>query len=156
MTQVLHLSFRWIKFFISLLFSIQAFVSVSGWLSLLILRCFSISPHQAFSFRCWFSNNSVQPFFVRMLFQFICRRSCLFFSILFFRWSICYSVIPEALWYCSLWPSSRFVKIMFFPLLVHLTGVLYSSLNFHHLSSFASLLTGVLSGIVLTPLVPFF
>ena len=52
--------------------------SVSGRLSPHNFEMFSISPQQAYSFRCWFSNNSVQSFFVRMLFKFNCGRSCHF------------------------------------------------------------------------------
>ena len=44
------------------------------------LKCWdvSISPLQAYSFRCWFSNNSIQSFFARMLSKFICGRNCHF------------------------------------------------------------------------------
>ena len=35
---------------------------VSGRVSSLNLRCTSIRPYQAYSFRCWFSNNSVLTF----------------------------------------------------------------------------------------------
>ena len=40
----------------------QAIVSVSGRLSPHNFEMFSISPLQAYSFRCWFSNNSVITF----------------------------------------------------------------------------------------------
>ena len=58
------------KFFISLVLSIKSMVSISGRLSPHGLEMFSISPQQACSFRCWFSNNSFQPLFIRILFQF--------------------------------------------------------------------------------------
>ena len=48
--------------FISLLISIQSTVSVSGGLSPHNFEMCSISPQQACSFRCWFSNNSVLTF----------------------------------------------------------------------------------------------
>ena len=50
------------------------------------LKCWdvSISPLQAYSFRCWFSNNSIQFFFARVLSKFFCGRSWHFFS-------LCYS-----------------------------------------------------------------
>ena len=47
----------------------QAIVSVSGGLSPHNFEMCSISPQQACSFRCWFSNNSVKSYFVRMLFK---------------------------------------------------------------------------------------
>ena len=58
------------------------------------------------------------------LFQALCGRSWLFFSILLFQWSIFYFSLPEALRRCSFHPSSRFVKdhVLFMP--IHLTGVL--------------------------------
>ena len=65
----------------------------SGRMSPHSLEMFSISPLQAYSFRCWFSNNSVQSFFARMLSKFICGRNCHFLlrpfiptiQLLFFR-----------------------------------------------------------------------
>ena len=52
---------------------------------------YSLRPYQAYSFRCWFSNNSVRPFSSGCLFKLFCDRSWLFFSILLFQWSIFYS-----------------------------------------------------------------
>ena len=92
----------------------QAIVSVSGRLSPHNFEMFSISPLQACAFRCWFSNNSVQFFFARMLSKLICGRSWHF---------LLHSVIPmiylllflsEALWRCSFHSPSRFVRIVFF------------------------------------------
>ena len=61
MTQVLHLSSRWDKLLISLFISIQFFFP---WVAEFHLKCWdvSISPLQDYSFRCWFSNNSVITF----------------------------------------------------------------------------------------------
>ena len=70
----------------------QSIVSVSGWLSPHNFEMFSISPQQAYSFRCWFSNNSVQSFFVRILFKFNCGGSCHFLLRSFLsNWSSFYS-----------------------------------------------------------------
>ena len=107
----------------------QSIVSVSGQLSPHHFEMFAISPQQACAFRCWFSNNSVQFFFARMLSKFICGRSWHF---------LLHSIIPmiyllffllEALWCCSFHSSSRIVRIMFF-VLIHLTGVLYLLFKF--------------------------
>ena len=92
----------------------QAIVFVSGRLSPHNFEMFSISPLQACAFRCWFSNNSVQFFFARMLSKLICGRSWHF---------LLHSVIPmiylllflsEALWRCSFRSPSRFVRIVLF------------------------------------------
>ena len=63
------LSSWWKKFFIALVLSLKPMASFSGRLSPHNVEKFSISPLQAYSFRCWFSNNSVQSYLVRMLFQ---------------------------------------------------------------------------------------
>lgn len=88
---------------------------------------------QAYSFHCWFSNNSIQSFFVRMLFKFNSGTSChlhlrSFLSndlacILLFRRQCDVSLLD---------PLYRFAKIMFFPCLSILQEfcVLYSS-SFH-------------------------
>ena len=108
----------------------QAIVSVSGRLSPHNFEMFSISPLQACAFRCWFSNNSVQFFFARMLSKLICGRSWHF---------LLHSVIPmiylllflsEALWCCSFQSSSWFMKIIIFPLFILLTGELCPLLKF--------------------------
>ena len=44
-------------------------VSIYGRFSPQVLEMFSISPQQACSFRCWFPNNSVKSFFLRVLSQ---------------------------------------------------------------------------------------
>ena len=50
-----------------------------------------------------------------------------FFS---FQWSNFYSFVPEALWCCSLRPTTRSAKIMFFSILIQLTGVLCTLFKF--------------------------
>ena len=90
MTQVLHLSSRWNKFSISLLISIQSTVSVSGGLSPHNFEMCSISPHQACSFRCWFSNNSVITFLEGCFPSSFVAEFAIFFYILLFQWSIFY------------------------------------------------------------------
>ena len=62
MTQVLQLSSWWKKFLLSSLISNKQLFFVSGRISPHSLEMFSISPLQAYSFRCWFSNNSVITF----------------------------------------------------------------------------------------------
>ena len=58
----LHLSSRRNQFLVSLFISIQSIVLVSGRISPHNFGMFSISPLQAYSFCCWFSNNSIRPF----------------------------------------------------------------------------------------------
>ena len=62
-------------FLVSLFLSIQSIVSISGGISPHNFEMFSISPQQTYSFRCWFSNNSVQFFFARVFCKLICGRS---------------------------------------------------------------------------------
>ena len=104
------------------------------------LKCWdvSISPLQAYSFRCWFSNNSVQFFFARMLSKLICGRSWHF--ILHYVIPMIYLLffLPKALWCCSLHSSSRIEDHVLF-VLIHSTGVLCSHSSSFILSSFASL-----------------
>ena len=133
MTQVLHLSFRWNKFFVSLLISIQSIVSVSGWLSPHNFEMFSISPHQAYSSRCWNSNNSIQPFFVRMLFQ-IQFWDKLSSSSPFFLPNDLYTILSfRRLCDVALFNHHLVLSRSYSPLLVILTGVLYSSFKIPHL-----------------------
>ena len=56
---------------------------------------YSIRPYQAYSFRCWFSNNSILAFVVNMLPQDLVSL-CSLHSILTF--------VPEALWCSSFQP----------------------------------------------------
>ena len=72
---------------------------------------YSIRPYQAYSFRCWFSNNSILAFDVSVLSQDLVSL-CSFHLIL--------SFLPEPLWCCSLQPIFRscqdhvwFVLILF-------------------------------------------
>ena len=73
------------KFFISLVLSIKSMVSISGRLSPHSLEMFSISPLQAYSFRCWFSNNSVITFLEGCLPSSFVTEVGIFFSILLFQ-----------------------------------------------------------------------
>ena len=77
--------------FFSLLISIQSTVSVSGGLSPHNFEMCSISPQQACSFRCWFSNNSVITFLEGCFPSSFVAQVGIFFSILLFQWSIFYS-----------------------------------------------------------------
>ena len=95
----------------------QAIVSVSGGLSPHNLEMCSISPQQACSFRCWFSNNSVQSYFVRMLF----KNSFMVGDVGFILRSIHSNYLTTMHCFrrhCDIVlfdPSSCFVKIIFFP-----------------------------------------
>ena len=135
MVQVISLSSWRKKFFISLVLSFLLFVSV---LAEFCLNCekFSISPLQTCAFRCWFSNNSVQFFFARMLPKLICGTSWHFLLHSFIPMIYLLFFLLEALWCCSFHSSSCFVKIMFFSLLLHLTGVLCHLFKFFHLIKF--------------------
>ena len=77
MTQVLLLSSRWNMFLVSLLVSIQSIVCVVAEFRLNFEK-FSISPLQDYSFRCWFSNNSVIIFLEGCFSKLICGRGCHF------------------------------------------------------------------------------
>ena len=74
-----------VEVFISLLISIQSFVSVGGGLSPHNFEKFSISPLQACSFRCWFSNNSVITFLEGCFPSSFVAEVGIFFSILLFQ-----------------------------------------------------------------------
>ena len=100
--------------FISSLISSKQFFSVSGRLSPHNFEMFSISPLQACAFRCWFSNNSVQFFFARMLSKPICGRSWHFLLHSVIPMIYLLFFLPEALWRCSFHSPSRFVRIVFF------------------------------------------
>ena len=82
MIQVISLSSWWKKFFISSVLSIILFVSVVAEFCLNFEK-FSISPLQAYSFRHWFSNNSVITFL----------EGCLAFSSPFFYFNYLSSIL---------------------------------------------------------------
>ena len=103
------LSYWWKKFFISLVLSIILVVSVVAEFCLYFEK-FSISPLQAYSFRCWFSNNSVLTFLEGCFPSSFVAEVVIFFSVILFRRSIFYSFIPEALWCCSLRPIILFCQ----------------------------------------------
>ena len=101
----------------------QWIVSVSGRLSPHHFEMFAISPQQACAFRCWFSNNSVQFFFARMLSKLICGKSWHFLLHYVIPMIYLLFFISEALWGCSRWPIISFCQDHVFFLLIHLTGV---------------------------------
>ena len=91
---------------------------------------YSTRPYQAYSFRCWFSNNPVLAIVVSVLPQdLVSLRS--FHSILNF--------VPEALWCCSLQPIFSFCQDHVLFVLIHLTGVCARCSSSFILSSLASL-----------------
>ena len=79
------------KFLVSFLISSQSIVSVSGGISPHNFEKFSISPLQAYSFRCWFSNNSVLTFLEGCFSRSFVAEVGIFFSVLLFQWSIFFS-----------------------------------------------------------------
>ena len=76
--------------FISSLLSSDQLFFVSGRLSPHNFELSSISPLQAYSFRCWFSNNSVITFLEGCFPSSFVAEVGIFFSILLFQWSIFY------------------------------------------------------------------
>ena len=139
MTQVLYLSYRWNKFLISLFISIQSIVSSSGRISPHNFEMFFISPLQAYSFRCWFSNNSTITFLEGCSPSSFVAEVGIFFSILSFQWSIFYYFYQRhfdvALFthHLELWGSCSFHLYPFNRSVVSSSQVLFI------LSSFASL-----------------
>ena len=73
------------KFFISLVLSIKSMVSISGRLSPHSLEMCSISPLQAYSFRCWFSINSIITFLEGCFPSSFVVEIGIFYSILLFQ-----------------------------------------------------------------------
>ena len=140
MTQVLHLSSRWNKFLVSLLISIQSFVPVGGRSSPHNFEIFSISPLQAYSFRCWFSNNSVITFLERCFPSSFVAEIGIFFFILLSQWSIFYSFfrrhsdVAHFTHHLELWGSCSFDAYPFNRRVASSIQVLFI------LSSFASFL----------------
>ena len=133
MTQVLHLSSRWNKFLVSLFISIQSIVPISGRISPHNFELFSISPLQVYSFRCWFSNNSVITFLEA------CFSSSFVAEVGIFLHSVTAMIyllfcLPEALWcYCNDCED----RVLF--VLIHLTGVSCPPFKFSHLIKFCLL-----------------
>ena len=80
------------------------------------LKCWdvSISPLQAYSFRCWFSNNPVITFSEGCFPSSFVAEVGIFSYILLFQWSIFYSLFRRHCDVALFDPSSCFVKIMFF------------------------------------------
>ena len=126
-----HLFSWWKKFFISLVPSIKSMVSICGRLSPHSLEMFSVNPLQAYSFRCWFSNNSVITFLEGCFPSSFVAEVGIFFSILLFQWSIFYSFFRRL---CDVALFTHHVElwghVLFFH--IHLTAVLCShSISFH-------------------------
>ena len=169
-------AYKWSKFFIyppgEISFSSPCsyqsnlLFSVCGGISPHNFGMFSISPLQAYSFRCWFSNHSVITFLAGCFTSSFVVEVGIFFSILLFQWSIFYSFFRRHCDVALFNPSSCFVKIMFNSF--HLQSeccpnyiILIPSLSCFNrnvvssaqvlfaLSSLASLSTGVLSEFVL-------
>ena len=138
MVQVISLLSWWKKFFISLVLSFLLFGFVVAEFRLNFEK-FSISPLQAYSFRCGFSNNSVITFLEGCFPSSFVAEVGIFFSILLFQWSSFYSFFRRQCDVTLFDQSSHFLKIMFFFLLIHLTGVLCSHSSSFILSSLASL-----------------
>ena len=105
-------------FFISLVLSIILFVSVVAEFFLNFEK-FSISPLQAYSFRCWFSNNPVVTILEGCFPSSFVAQVGVFFSILLFQWSIFYSFFRRhcdvALFthHLELWGSCSFLSYPF-------------------------------------------
>ena len=113
MIQVISLSSWWKKFFILLVLSIILFVSVVAEFRLNFEK-FSISQLQAYSFSCWFSNNSVITFLEGYFPTSLVAKVVIFFSVPLSQRSSFYSFVTEAFRCCALHPSPRFVRIVFF------------------------------------------
>ena len=99
--------------FFSLLISIQSTVSVVAEFRL-YLEKFSISPLQAYSFRCWFFQQLRSNLLGRVLSKIICGRSWHFLLHSFIPMIYLLFLLLEAWWCCSLHSSSRIVRIVFF------------------------------------------
>ena len=80
----------------------------------LSFEMFSISPLQAFSFYCWFSNNSVLTFFEGCLPSSFVAEVVIFFSILLFQWYIFYCSFRRNCVVALFVTSTHFAKIIFF------------------------------------------
>ena len=83
MTQVLHLSSRWISLSSPCWYQ-PIYCFVSGRISPQDFKMFSVSPQQAYSFRCWFSNNSIITFLEGCFPSSFVAEVVIFFSILSF------------------------------------------------------------------------
>ena len=133
MIQVLHLSYRWHKFLVSLLTSIQSIVSVSGRISPHSFEMLFISPQQAYSFRCWFFQQLRSTLLLRMPFQALCGRSWHFLLQSFFLSNDLSSILsPRGLvmFLCSLLISVCQDHVQFLPFIVEVLSKLYQSYSF--------------------------
>ena len=158
MTQVLHLSSRWNKFPVSLLISIQSVVSVCGRISPHSFEMFSISPQQAYYFRCcFFPITPFYPSWKGALLAHLWQKLAFFFSILVFRWSIFHSFSRRHCDVALFDPSSHLLsKIMFFPFAYPFDQSVVISFKFSHLIKFCLPSQPECCLKPFLPLVPFF
>ena len=119
MIQVLLLSPRWNSFSSPCSYQTN-FFSVSGRVSPKFFEMYSIRPYQYYSFRCWFSNNSILAFVVRVLSQDLVSS---IHSIAFFHFFRRLCNVAFFSHHLELWGSCSFM-------LIHLTGVLCPLLKF--------------------------
>ena len=130
--------------FFSLLISIQSTVSVVAEFRLYFEK-FSISPLQAYYFRCWFSNNSVTTFLEGCFPSSFVAEVGIFFSSMLFQWSIFYSFfrrhcdVALLSHHLELWGSCSF-RAYPFNRSVMFSAKFFASYQVSHLFS-----TGVLS-----------
>ena len=116
MIQIISLSSWWKKFFISLVLSIILFVFVVAKFRLNFEK-FSISPLQAYSFRCWFFQQPRCNLLRRVLPKLIYGRSWHF---------LLHSVIPMTYFYSSL---RRHCDVALFSHLLELRIMFFSCLS---------------------------
>ena len=103
----------------------------------IVLRCFH-KPTTSLFFSLLVFQQLRSNLLGRVLSKIICGRSWHFLLHSFISMIYLLLFLPESLWCCSLRSSSRIVKIVFFSLLIHLTGVLCSHSSSFILSSLAS------------------
>ena len=104
---------------------------VSGRISPHNFEMLSISPQQAYSFVVDFPTTPCNPYLQGCFPSSFVAEVVIFFSVPLSQQSSFYSFVPQALWCCSIQPIISFLsKSMFFPLLIHSTGVLCPLLKF--------------------------
>ena len=113
MIQVISLSSWWKKFFISLVLSIILLVFVVAKFCLNFEK-FSISPLQAYSFRCLFFQHPHCNLLGRVLSKLICGRSWHFLLHSVIPMIDLLLFLPEALCCCFHQVSSHLLKFMFY------------------------------------------
>ena len=122
--QVLHLSSRWNSFSSSCSYQSNLLFSVIGKISAHNFEMSSISPHQAYPFRCgFFPTTPFDPSPKDAFSSSIFTEVGIFSSILLFQLSIFCFFLLEALWSCSLQPIFLSCQDRVWFVLIHLTGV---------------------------------